>query len=222
MKNNNIKHYEKLAKLFQYPDAEYPLYVRVVESMLSLHYPDSLTTFKEFADFVYSAKRETLEELFARTFDVQAVTTLDIGYVLFGDDYKRGELLVNLNREHKEAGNDCGNELADNLSNLLKLLPKMKNDNLRKELVHKIIMPALDKIIEEFNADSIKLKNKVYKKQFKTIIDQSENYGRIYRKPLMVVYKIIEKDFGYVNPRLEDNKNSFTGSITSEIKIEKQ
>lgn len=219
---NNLKHYKKLAKLFQYPDDEYPLHVRVVESLLSLLYPETLNTFKEFADFVYSATRETLEEIFARTFDVQAITTLDIGYVLFGDDYKRGELLVNLNREHKEADNDCGNELADNLSNLLELLPKMKNDDLRKELIQKILMPALNKIINEFNVESIKLKNKVYKKQFKTIIDQSEDYGTIYRKPLLVVYKIIEKDFGYVKPQEDDNKNSFTDSITSEIKIDKQ
>jgi len=220
MKSNNIKYYEKLSKLFQYPDAEYPLHVRVVESLLTLHYPETLNAFKEFSDFVYSATRETLEELFARTFDVQAITTLDIGYVLFGDDYKRGELLVNLNKEHKETDNDCGNELADNLSNLLKLLPKMKNDDLRIELIHKILMPALNKIIIEFNSDSIKLKNKVYKKQFKTIIDQSKEYGTIYRIPLMVVYKIIEKDFEYVKPQQEDNKISFTGSITSEIKID--
>jgi hypothetical protein len=33
--------------------------------------------------------------LFTRSFDVQAVTTLDLGYIVFGEDYKRGELLVN-------------------------------------------------------------------------------------------------------------------------------
>lgn len=220
MNNKNLKHYEKLAMIFQYPDAEYSLHVREVESLLSQLYPETQTTYKEFAKFVYGATREELEELFARTFDVQAITTLDIGYVLFGDDYKRGELLVNLNREHKEVENDCGNELADNLSNLLTLLPKMKDSELRHELIQKIIMPALTKIIKEFEVESVNLKNKIYRKQFKTIIEQSEDYGRIYRNPLMVVYKIIEKDFGYVKPVEEENKNSFTDSITSEIKID--
>ena len=220
MNNINLKHYEKLAMIFQYPDAEYSLHVREVESLLSQHYPETITTFKEFASIAYNASLEELEELFARTFDVQAITTLDIGYVLFGDDYKRGELLVNLNREHSEVNNDCGNELADNLSNLLKLLPKMKNSDLRYELIQKIIMPALTKIIKEFDVESINMKNKVYKKQYKTIIEQSEDYGRIYRNPLMVVYKIIEQDFGYVKPAEEENKNSFTDSITSEIKID--
>ena len=45
----------------------------------------------------------------------QVLATLDIGYVLFGDDYKRGELLANLNQEHRKANNDCGTELADHL-----------------------------------------------------------------------------------------------------------
>jgi nitrate reductase assembly molybdenum cofactor insertion protein NarJ len=220
MKNRSIKHYEKLAMLFQYPDSEYPLRIREVETILSQLYPDLLLTYKEFANYVYSSSGEQLEELFARTFDVQAITTLDIGYVLFGDDYKRGELLVNLNREHSEADNDCGNELADNLSNLLKLLPKMQNSALRYELIQKIIMPALTKIIREFEVESINMKNKVYKKQYKTIIEQSKDYGRIYRNPLMVVYKIIEQDFGYVKPAEEENKNNFTDSITSEIKID--
>ena len=65
-------------------------------------------------------------ELYLRTFDVQAITTLDIGYVLFGEDYKRGALLAGLSAEHKKVSNDCGIELADHLPNVLRLLPKME------------------------------------------------------------------------------------------------
>ena len=96
---------------------------------------------------------------------MQAITTLDVGYVLFGDDYKRGELLVNLNREHREAGNECNGELADNLSNLLPLLSKMKNHDIRTDLVEIIIMPGLNKIIKEFDSKNIVLKNKAYQKK---------------------------------------------------------
>ena len=68
-----------------------------------------------------------LQELHTRTFDVQALTTLGTGYVLFGDDYKRGALLSNLNREHNDAQNDCRGELADHLPNVLRLIPKLKD-----------------------------------------------------------------------------------------------
>ncbi|MCZ6701727.1 MAG: hypothetical protein O6940_01660 [Ignavibacteria bacterium] len=220
MTNNNINHYEKLAQLFQYPNTDYKENVKEAETVLTELYPETLSTFKQFSDFVSNKSLDEITEIFTRTFDVQAITTLDVGYVLFGDDYKRGELLVNLNREHREAANKCTDELADNLSNLLSLLPKMQNHDIRDELVEIILMPGLIKIINEFDTKSIDLKNKVYKKQYKTIIEQSEDFGRIFLLPLMVVYKIIENDFGYIKPMEDNNKNSFTDAITSEIEID--
>jgi len=220
MINKNINHYEKLAQLFQYPKIDYKQKVKEAETVLSELYPETLTTFKQFSDFVSNSSHDEITEIFTRTFDVQAITTLDVGYVLFGDDYKRGELLVNLNREHREASNQCSDELADNLSNLLSLLPKMQNHDIRDDLVEIIIMPGLTKIINEFDTKNINLKNKVYQKQYKTIIEQSEDFGRIFLIPLMVVYKIIENDFGYIKPIEENNKNNFTDAITSEIEID--
>jgi hypothetical protein len=96
----------------------------------------------------------------------------------------------------------------------------MQNHDIRDELVEMIIMPGLIKIINEFDTKNINLKNKIYKKQYKTIIEQSEDFGRIFLIPLMVVYKIIENDFGYIKPKEENNKNNFTESITSEIEID--
>jgi nitrate reductase assembly molybdenum cofactor insertion protein NarJ len=220
MNENNLTHYNSLAELFQYPKNDYKEKVKMVETILSNFYPETLNDFKEFASFMNEVIQEDLEELFSRTFDVQAITTLDIGYVQFGDDYKRGELLVNLNKEHRDAGNDCGNELADNLANLLRLIPKMQNTEVRNELISEIIMPALDKIINEFSAENVNLKNKIYKKQHKTIIEQSENYGRIYLVPLTVLYNILKKDFNYFKPKDELSTNSFTKSIKSEIEID--
>jgi nitrate reductase assembly molybdenum cofactor insertion protein NarJ len=220
MTHKNINHYEKLAQLFQYPRTDYKDKVKEAETVLTEFYPETLTTFKQFSDFVTNNSHDEITEIFTRTFDVQAITTLDVGYVLFGDDYKRGELLVNLNREHREAANECTDELADNLANLLSLLPKMQNYDLRDELVEIIIMPGLIKIINEFDTKNINLKNKIYKKQYKTIIEQSEDYGRIFLIPLMVVYKIIENDFSYIKTTEENNKNNFTDAITSEIEID--
>lgn len=220
MNKTSLNHYQTLSEIFQYPREDYIAKVKSVESVLKELYPETISTFDEFTSYVKNASQEELEELFSRTFDVQAITTLDIGYVLFGDDYKRGELLVNLNREHREVGNNCGSELADNLSNVLRLLPLMKNSETRIEMIEKLIMPALEKIISEFEADNVNLKNKIYKKQYKTIIDQSEDFGRIYQKPLQVIHKILEKDFDYKKPEDELNTNSFTRSIKTEIEID--
>ena len=220
MTKNNLNHYYKLAVLFRYPAADFPEEVKNIEKFLEQTYPETIPVFYEFANYVYSSTRETLEEIYTRTFDVQAITTLDLGYVLFGDDYKRGALLANLSKEHQNANNDCGKELADNLSNLLTLLPKLTDAELQNELVGEIILPALYKIIEEFNTETVDLKNKIYKRQHKTVIEQSKDYRRIYREPLAVVYEILKKDFGFNDPVNEEIENSFTKSITTEIKID--
>ena len=220
MTKNNLNHYDKLAVLFRYPGADFPEEVKNIEKFLEQTYPETIPVFSEFANYVYSSTRETLEEIYTRTFDVQAITTLDLGYVLFGDDYKRGALLANLSKEHQNANNDCGKELADNLSNLLTLLPKLTDAELQNELVGEIILPALFKIIEEFKTETVNLKNKIYKKQHKTIIEQSDNYRRIYRAPLAALYEILKKDFGFNDPVNNEIENSFTKSITTEIKID--
>lgn len=219
MTTRNIDHYEKLAQIFSYPKSAYKDKVKEAEIVLINHYPETLSTFKQFSDFVISCSLNEITEIFTRTFDVQAITTLDVGYVLFGDDYKRGELLVNLNREHREAGNECNGELADNLSNLLPLLSKMKNHDIRTDLVDIIIMPGLNKIIKEFDSKNIVLKNKAYQKEYKTVLEVSEVFGKIFLIPLEIVYKIIEKDFGYVKSQ-KDDSNNFTKSITTEIKLD--
>lgn len=220
MNNKNIKHYEKLADILEYPKIDYLSKVKSAGESLSIYDAETNSIFRDFIFSLGKMPLEKIEELYLRTFDIQAVTTLDIGYVLFGDDYKRGKLLANLNQEHIKVSNDCGTELADYLPNLLRLLPKIEDDEFRDELVGIIILPALSKIISEFDVKNIDLKNKVYERKYKTLIEQPENYERIFLNPLLVIQKILEYDFGSSVLTEETNNTSFTESITTEIKID--
>ncbi len=220
MKIKNIEHYRNLANIVDYPRANFLEEVKRAGEFLTNYDAETISILEEFVQFLEVTELEKVEELFLRTFDVQAVTTLDIGYVLFGDDYKRGKLLANLNQEHIAANNDCGTELADYLPNLLRLLPKITNEEFRNELVGIIILPALAKIINEFDMKNIELKNKVYKRKYKTLIEQPESYGQIFLKPLLVIQKILEEDFDSPVLLEEQADTSFTDSIISEIKID--
>jgi len=115
-------HYSLLAALFEYPNADYPQRVQDIKDFLDERYIKAAAELDRFQALLPAHDLMTMQELFTRSFDVQAATTLDIGYVLFGDDYKRGEMLANLSREHTQAGIDCGTELADFLPNLLRLI----------------------------------------------------------------------------------------------------
>lgn len=214
--------YNHLAGLFTYPDSGYPQKVRQTQVFLDAYYPEAGAALKEFAEFASQATVAVLEELYTRSFDVQAITTLDMSYVLFGDDYKRGALLVNLNREHRKAGIDCQSELADHLPNVLHLLAKMNDAELRAELAQKIVAPALRKVISEFDPEKIQQKNAIYKKHHKTLIERSERYGAIYQYPLKALYAVLNADFAIQEIAAPPQSADFLKAVGSEMILESQ
>lgn len=217
----NLSHYQLLAGLFEYPDGNFVGKVQKAQDVLNEKYPEAGKLLQPFTDCISKVTSIEREELFTRSFDVQAVTTLDLGYIVFGEDYKRGELLVNLNREHREAGNDCGTELADHLTNVLRLLPKMKDEAVCSELVEKVLAAAVRKMTADFDPKHIEAKDKVYKKHHKTLIERAENYYTIYGNTLLALYAVLKADFNF--PEQEDKKETseFLKYVYTEIELEK-
>ncbi|RKZ11287.1 hypothetical protein DRQ50_13885, partial [bacterium] len=159
--------------------------------------------------------------LFTRSFDIQAITTLDVGYVLFGDEYKRGELLVNLSREHREAGLECGDELGDHLSNLLRLMAVAEDRAMLDDLVGLIIAPGLRRMIAEFNPERVAAKEKLYRKHHRTLIEKSDMRSGLYGHALHAVYAVLQADFTFAEREtFKDVSADFLDSITRELEIE--
>ena len=77
-----------LASLTEFPLEGFSEKVKEVQLFLDGCYPELGQVMDPFTEFVTSASLDELQELHTRTFEVQAITTLDIGYLLFGDDYK--------------------------------------------------------------------------------------------------------------------------------------
>lgn len=218
----DLKHYACIAGLFDYPHSDFMQAVTQTGEFLEKRYPAAGSHMQAFAHFVAGQNLPALEEIFMRSFDIQAATTLDAGYVLFGDDYKRGELLSQLNREHQKAGNSCGLELADHLPNLLRLLSKLEDKELVDDLIQIIIIPALRKMLVEFEPERIKTKNELYQKHYKTLISVPAQQSHMYRHALAAVLAVIEQDFAIGEEvKSEQLENDFLHSVTAEISIEK-
>jgi nitrate reductase assembly molybdenum cofactor insertion protein NarJ len=213
-------HYELLADVYAYPQEDYAQKVWSACKLLDDYLPEAAGLLRVFADYMCSLPTQAQQELFVRSFEVQAVTTLDLGYVLFGDDYKRGELLVNLNREHREAGVNCGSELADHLANVLRLLPRIQDEELQEELARRIIAAALRRMIKGFHPEQIELKDRFYKKNYKTILDRPENYYTIYSQALAALYVLLQHDFGFEERESPEQTSDFLHNLNSEVKLE--
>ncbi len=220
-------HYRLIAELFEYPAAEYPQKVREVKQFLDQHYPEAAAELDRFLELLPADDLLTMQELFTRSFDVQAITTLDVGYVLFGDDYKRGEMLANLNREHLEAQNDCGTELADHLPNVLRLIAELRDEELVEDLAYAILAPALSEMIREFSSDRIQKKNESYQKHYKTLIETpvvaDAEAATLHQFALKSLYSVLQQDFSRIETKpLKRFTSNFLGSIKVENEIEEK
>ncbi|HNT50366.1 MAG TPA: hypothetical protein PKK67_07265, partial [Cyclobacteriaceae bacterium] len=125
----------------------------------------------------------------------------------------------NLSREHTETGNDCGHELADYLPNVIRLLTKMTDKDLKRELVVKVVYPGLKKMISEFDPHQLQKKNEIYMRHHKTLIDAPNDYGTLYQRPLVVLLEIFRLEFELVDTT-KDETSDFINSLNTEMKLE--
>lgn len=221
----NRLHYRLLASLFEYPDAGYPGRVGQIKEYVDGRYPQAAEDLGRFLEYLPADDLVAMQELFTRSFDVQAIATLDIGYVLFGDDYKRGELLANLNREHVAAKNDCGTELADHLPNILRLMSSLEDEELIEDLAYAIVGPALLEMIGEFAPERLEKKNKSYRKHYKTLIETPAvgvEAVTLYKFALRSLYEVLKQDFSRIEAMPLKRKSDFLGSVGLEIEIEER
>ncbi|TAJ93378.1 MAG: hypothetical protein EPO31_04030 [Gammaproteobacteria bacterium] len=216
-------HYQSLADLFEYPDIGYPARVIKLTRLLDGNYDRAAAELEQFIELLPSDDLRAMQELYTRTFDIQAITTLDIGYVLFGDDYKRGELLANLTREHRQVNNDCRQELADHLPNILRLIGKLKQDDLLDELIDEIVAPAVAIMIREFNPDQVDRKNENYLKHYKTLLEtpsDRKDVATLYRHALNALYAVLKQDFSFTEKTRKMHTSDFLRLVTRENEIE--
>ena len=223
----SLAHYERLAALFEYPTPDYPIVVRGLCDLLEARYPAAANELEAFAralpgdgEALSEEQLYEVQEIFTRSFDVQSITTLGVGYVMFGDDYKRGEVLVNLNREHREVGIECGTELPDHLPNVLRLVARWQDPEILAEFVEEILHPALRMMIEEFGPSRMQERNRLYKKHFKTLIASSDERGTIFRTPLAALVAVLEEDFSFSPREIAEATSDFLRSVGRELEIE--
>jgi len=118
-----------------------------------------------------------------------------------------------MKQEQAKVGNDCGEELADNLPNVLQLLSMIEDEDFLEELVVKIIIPAIEKMIYEFDSARMKLKAKVLKKKHKVMIQEGLVGGNIYKGCFNAIESVLTKDYAHVEPEVLEVKPTFGGNF---------
>jgi nitrate reductase molybdenum cofactor assembly chaperone NarJ/NarW len=135
--------YELLAALLEYPDQDW-------STSTTSSRATGNASLRAFVVAVESLSMTGLQELYTRTFDLNPSCALEIGYHLFGENYKRGEFLAHL--RETEAPFSLGQEqqLPDYLPVLLRLLVKLEDQELRLSLIGECLIPAIEKMLASF------------------------------------------------------------------------
>jgi len=214
----NLEHYANFSLLFDYPDENYYETLKDVKKIFSTGYDDVLKELEKFEELVPKNIYQ-LQEIYTKSFEVQAVTSLEIGYLLYGDDYTRGDVMVGLNQEHAAANNDCGEELSDHLANVLRLISKMKTKKTIDELVTLMVAPAVENMMKEFTPKNMEQKDALYKKQYKTLIVASVPLA-MFMHLIKAIYLVLDTDFELIKENKPFGDTSFFGFLSSELEVE--
>ncbi len=106
----------------------------------------------EFRAFLQATPLEGMEELYTRTFELQAVCHPYVGYHLFGDGSRRGFFMSGLKGHYRTCGFSVGNELPDHLSIMLRFASSCTTPE-REELTRECMIPAIERMISGFEDD---------------------------------------------------------------------
>ena len=145
--------HDALAELFEYPRDGHAARMRGLARQIAAHSSEAGADVEPLARFAEQMSLGECEELYVRTFDANAERALEVGWQVFGEQYERGAFLVDLRGRMRTLGVAETTELPDHLTQVLRLLGRMSEDDART-LVARAVTPSLKRVRESIDADN--------------------------------------------------------------------
>ncbi len=141
----------QFAALLSYPAADLSRTTAACLERLQADHPQAAEQLQAFADFLATANRARIEEVFTATFDLQPLCHPYIGYQLCGESQQRTMFLLELKKLYREHGFTAGEDLPDHLPQVLGFFAVAEDEAARAELLNDGLRPALDKLLHGFD-----------------------------------------------------------------------
>jgi nitrate reductase delta subunit len=138
--------YDLAAGLLLYPGPGYHTQVARCGQAFAAVFPEAADLLAGFAEAIDKLALEEVEELFTRTFDLNPACALEIGWHLFGENYSRGEFLVQMRQKLRRHGLPESTELPDHLAHVLPVLGRLLATE-SGSFAERYVLPALDKML---------------------------------------------------------------------------
>ena len=132
-----------------YPDDTLVDKVGVCLDLLAETDSEAAPSIRKFLDYVQKTDVNSMQELYTRTFEINPVCALEVGWHLFGERYERGTFIVKMRQTLRELGIPESAELPDHLVHVLEALGQMESSAAR-EFAQLFVVPAVEKMLSGF------------------------------------------------------------------------
>jgi nitrate reductase delta subunit len=143
-----------LADALDYPRPDLPARAAALADLLRTEDPDAAGAVADFERQIARQPLAQLEELYTKTFDMNPGCPLYVGYHLYGDTYKRGEMMSELQGAYRRHDLATAVELPDHLCQILRWLARAGDDPAHLPLLREHVLPAVQKVAQNFGRDS--------------------------------------------------------------------
>jgi nitrate reductase delta subunit len=135
-----------LSDVLAYPGPGLAVTAAECAAELAAGHPEAAARMAGFAAWARSAGRDAIEEAYTAAFDLAPVASPYVGDQLFGASRERSFLLSGLRELRREAGLPATVELADHVSEVLRLAAAPVPADVREDLLADGLAPALAKM----------------------------------------------------------------------------
>lgn len=139
--------YDALARLLEYPGENYRQSLWDCRLLVAGMDAGALQCLDRFTEDVEGRTIEELQELYTQTFDLNPVCSLELGWQLYGENYSRGEFLVEMRQTLRRFDLKESTELPDHLTHVLPALGRMSGREASR-FTSKALLPALAKMLQ--------------------------------------------------------------------------
>lgn len=108
---------------------------------------------ESFITFLKANETSRIEEAFTGTFDLQSLCHPYVGYQLCGESQQRTMFMLKLRELYQQYDFISGNELPDHLTEVMRFIGSIADQDCRQEIIQDGLLPALAKITQGIQSD---------------------------------------------------------------------
>ncbi len=144
----------QFATLLSYPSENVATEAAACSAGLKQISPEASVSLESFNPFLEASDISQIEEAFTGTFDLQSLCHPYVGYQLCGESQQRTMFMIKLRELYQQYGFIPGNELPDHLTEIMRFLGSVADQDCRQEIIQDGILPALEKITLGIESDN--------------------------------------------------------------------